>query len=60
MFKLTSEYSPTGDQPQAIEYLSNRNKKWQKVSNFTWSNRLTERLLLWQILFKIFKNLHLF
>ena len=23
MFKLHSEYKPTGDQPQAIEYLSN-------------------------------------
>ena len=23
MFKLNSDYKPTGDQPQAIEYLSN-------------------------------------
>ena len=38
MFKLVSNYKPTGDQPQAIEYLSKRNKRWQKISNFTWCN----------------------
>lgn len=31
MFKLHSEYKPTGDQPGAIEYLSNGIKK---VRNF--------------------------
>ena len=31
MFKLHSEYKPTGDQPEAIEYLSNGIKK---VKNF--------------------------
>ena len=38
MFKLHSEYKPTGDQPQAIEYLSNgikQGKKFQTLlSNF--------------------------
>ena len=27
MFKLHSNFKPTGDQPEAIEYLSNRNKR---------------------------------
>ena len=27
MFKLVSEYKPTGDQPEAIEYLSKRNRR---------------------------------
>ena len=30
MFKLHSEYKPTGDQPQAIEYLSNGIKEGKK------------------------------
>ena len=30
MFKLHSEYKPTGDQPQAIEYLSNGRKEGKK------------------------------
>lgn len=30
MFKLHSEYKPTGDQPQAIEYLSNGIKQGEK------------------------------
>ena len=30
MFKLVSNYKPTGDQPQAIEYLSNGIKKGKK------------------------------
>ncbi len=49
MFKLHSEFKPTGDQPEAIEYLSNRNKKRKKISNFAWSNRFTVKLLQWQI-----------
>ena len=40
MFKLHSPYKPTGDQPQAIEYLS----KGQKISNITWSYRLRKNL----------------
>lgn len=31
MFKLHSDYKPTGDQPKAIEYLSNRNRRRQKI-----------------------------
>ena len=31
MFKLHSEYKPTGDQPQAIEYLSNGIKEGKKL-----------------------------
>ena len=30
MFKLHSDYKPTGDQPQAIEYLSNGIKEGKK------------------------------
>ena len=39
MFKLHSDYKPTGDQPQAIEYLSNGVKAGKKISNITWSYR---------------------
>ena len=35
MFKLHSEFKPTGDQPEAIEYLSNRYKVWKEISDFT-------------------------
>ena len=34
MFELVSEYKPTGDQPKAIEYLSNgieQGKKFQTL-----------------------------
>ena len=40
MFKLHSEYQPTGDQPQAIEYLSNgikEGKKFQTLLGVTGS-----------------------
>ena len=39
MFKIHSDYKPTGDQPQAIEYLSKRCKRRKKISNFAWCNR---------------------
>ena len=42
MFKLVSDYKPTGDQPQAIEYLSNgvRNgKKFQTLLGLTGSGK---------------------
>ena len=48
MFKLHSEYKPTGDQPQAIEYLSNgvkEGKKFQTLLGVTGSGKL----LQWQI-----------
>ena len=42
MFKLHSEYKPTGDQPQAIEYLSNgikQGKKFQTLLGVTGSRK---------------------
>ena len=42
MFKLHSEYKPTGDQPQAIEYLSNgieHGKKFQTLLGVTGSGK---------------------
>ena len=42
MFKLHSEYKPTGDQPQAIEYLSNgikSGKKFQTLLGVTGSGK---------------------
>ncbi len=43
MFKLVSNYKPTGDQPEAIEYLSNgikSGKKYQTLLGVTrkWEN----------------------
>ena len=40
MFKLHSEFQPTGDQPQAIEYLANgieKGKKFQTLLGVTGS-----------------------
>jgi len=42
MFKLISDYKPTGDQPQAIEYLSNgikEGKKFQTLLGVTGSRK---------------------
>ena len=42
MFKLHSEYKPTGDQPQAIEYLSKgikEGKKFQTLLGVTGSGK---------------------
>ena len=42
MFKLHSEYKPTGDQPQAIEYLSKgikSGKKFQTLLGVTGSRK---------------------
>lgn len=42
MFKLHSEYKPTGDQPEAIEYLSNgikSGKKFQTLLGVTGSRK---------------------
>ena len=42
MFKLVSEYKPTGDQPQAIEYLSKgilEGKKFQTLLGVTGSGK---------------------
>lgn len=42
MFKLVSEYKPTGDQPEAIEYLVkgiNEGKKFQTLLGVTGSRK---------------------
>lgn len=42
MFKLVSDYKPTGDQPQAIEYLVNgikEGKKFQTLLGVTGSRK---------------------
>ena len=42
MFQLHSEYKPTGDQPKAIEYLSNgikQGKKFQTLLGVTGSRK---------------------
>ena len=42
MFKIHSEYKPTGDQPNAIEYLSNgimEGKKFQTLLGVTGSRK---------------------
>ena len=42
MFKLQSSYKPTGDQPKAIEYLSNgikEGKKFQTLLGVTGSRK---------------------
>ncbi len=42
MFKIHSDYIPTGDQPQAIEYLSNgikAGKKFQTLLGVTGSRK---------------------
>ncbi len=35
MFKLVSNYKPTGDQPQAIKYLSNGIEEGKKLVLFS-------------------------
>lgn len=49
MFKLHSEYKPTGDQPQAIEYLSKGIKAGKKFQTLLGVTRFSEKLLPWQI-----------
>ena len=42
MFRLVSDYKPTGDQPKAIEYLSNgikEGKKYQTLLGVTGSRK---------------------
>ena len=57
MFKLHSEYKPTGDQPKAIEYLSNGIINGKKIPNITWCYWFSEKHLQWLILYNKFKNL---
>ena len=49
MFKLHSDFKPTGDQPEAIEYLSNGIKSGKKFQTLLGVTRFTEKLLQWQI-----------
>ena len=49
MFKLVSNYKPTGDQPQAIEYLSNGIKEGKKFQTLLGVTRFSEKLSQWQI-----------
>ncbi len=49
MFKLVSEYKPTGDQPQAIEYLSNGIKQGKKFQTLLGVTRFSEKPSQWQI-----------
>ncbi len=49
MFKLHSEYKPTGDQPQAIEYLSKGIEAGKKFQTLLGVTRFSEKLLPWQI-----------
>ena len=60
MFKLVSEYEPTGDQPQAIEYLSKGIEEGKKFQTLLGVTRFSAKLLLWQMLFKKFKDQHSF
>lgn len=60
MFKLVSEYKPTGDQPQAIEYLSKGIQEGKKFQTLLGVTRLSEKPLPWPILLKKFKNPLLF
>ena len=60
MFNLVSEYKPTGDQPQAIEYLSKGIEEGKKFQTLLGVTRFPERHLQWQTLFKKCKDLHLF
>ena len=49
MFELVSKYKPTGDQPQAIDYLVkgiNEGKKFQTLLGVT---RFSVKLFQWQI-----------
>jgi len=58
MFKIHSEYQPTGDQPKAIEYLSRGIQEGKKFQTLLGVTRLTEKLLLWQILYRKCKSQH--
>ena len=49
MFKIHSEYKPTGDQPEAIEYLSKRCERRQEIPDASRSYRFSEKHSQWQI-----------
>ena len=58
MFKLRSEYKPTGDQPKAIEYLSSRNNRGKKIPDTSRGYRLSEKHSQWQISYRKCKSQH--
>ena len=47
MFKLHSQYKPTGNQPQAIEYLSNGIKEGKKFQTLLGVTGYLEKLSQW-------------
>ena len=49
MFKLHSDYKPTGDQPQAIEYLSKGIKEGKKFQTLLGVTRFSEKPSQWPI-----------
>ena len=49
MFKLISEYKPTGDQPKAIEYLSKGIEEGKKFQTLLGVTRFTEKHSQWQM-----------
>ena len=49
MFKIHSQYKPTGDQPQAIEYLSKGIQDGKKFQTLLGVTRFSEKLSQWQI-----------
>ena len=52
MFKLHSEYKPTGDQPKAIEYLSKGIEEEKKFQTLLLVLQVLEKHSQWQISFK--------
>lgn len=60
MFELHSEYKPTGDQPQAIEYLSKGIEEGKKFQTLLGVTRFSEKLLQWQTSSIKYKNQRLF
>ena len=58
MFKLHSDYTPTGDQPQAIEYLSKGIEEGKKFQTLLGVTRFTEKPSPWQTSYKKSKSQH--
>ena len=56
MFELHSNFKPTGDQPQAIEFLSKGIESGKKFQTLLGVTRFSEKPLPWQILFKRYKS----
>lgn len=52
-FKIVSKFKPTGDQPQAIEQLTNGFQSGQKNFKHYLVLLVVVRHLLWQMLYRI-------